>query len=51
MQPRSVVFLDEIGEFLIPSLDGAGRRLGRLSEITLASVFFEPDMIRVLYRQ
>ena len=46
MQARGVVFLDEVRKLLLSRLDLAGRRFAGLSEIALASVFFERHVIR-----
>jgi hypothetical protein len=41
MKARGIVFLHEVRQTLLACLDPSGRRLGRLSEIAFATVFFE----------
>src|SRR5579862_3492395 len=46
VQPRGVMLLDKIGEFILARLDGTRGRLRRLPEIPFASVFLESHIIR-----
>ena len=41
VQPRRIVLLNQVGEFAFPRLNPFRPRLGRLSEVPFALIFFE----------